>query len=290
MVSFGLGGRSPGQRKTTGKIGGLQPRFSPKLSTRNFGERKKSPFFPMVFGVSSGEIWVQNPHFAYGFLWPGWFGAQIYWGSSSPPRPPKNLATLPLGIFRFLGGPKFPKSIERRRPPNPPRPPKVSIGKLGCFQPIFLRALPNSFIWPGWRGPKFPKFIGRPGQRKTIGKRGVFSPHCPQKLSTGNFGENGKNPPVFGPSSGENLGWKPPCSPWFPLAWVVWGPKLSNYSEDSPPPNRQKFGDRALRNFQGFSRDQHSPNRLGGGGHPSHPGWLGPKIPKLPGGQAKGKP
>ena len=175
--------------------GGSAAQIFPKALHNKILENGKSPLvFP--HGIW-GELWGNlgsKPHFAYGFLWLGWFGQNLL-GVLLPPRPPKNLATLPLGIFRFLGGPKFPKSIERRRPPNPPRPPKVSIGKLGCFPPIFLRALPNSFIWPGWPGPKIPKIYWEARPKETHRKKGVFSPDCPQKLSTGNFGENGKKKP-----------------------------------------------------------------------------------------------
>ena len=239
--------------------GGSAAQIFPKALHKKFWRTEKVPFFfPMVFGESSGEIWVQNPHFAYGFLWPGWFGAQNLLGVLLPPPTTKKFGYPALRNFQVFGGTKIPKIHWKEAATQSTQATKGKHRETGCFQPIFLRALPNSFIWPGWPGPKIPK----PGQRKTIGERGVFSPDCPQKLSTGNFGENGKNPPVFGPSSGENLGWKPPCSPWFPLAWVVRGPKLSNYSEE----NHQNFGDR-----QGFSGDQNSPNRLGGGGHPSHP-------------------
>ena len=59
---------------------GSAAQIFPKALHKKFWRTEKVPLFP--HGESSGEIWVQNPHFAYGFLWPGWFGAQIYWGSS----------------------------------------------------------------------------------------------------------------------------------------------------------------------------------------------------------------
>ena len=99
----------PGQSKTIGKMGDLQPRFSSNLSTEKSGNNKNFPKFPNL-------IWRTPPgHQTFGDL----------------PR-------VPLG-------PKFPKSIGRRRPPKPPRP-KVTIGKLGGFSAqIFPRALPKEF-------------------------------------------------------------------------------------------------------------------------------------------------
>ena len=54
--------------------GGLQPRFSPNLSTRKFGKKKNKSFlfFPQgLWGEFWGKILVENPHFPYGFIWRG---------------------------------------------------------------------------------------------------------------------------------------------------------------------------------------------------------------------------
>ena len=91
----------PGQRKTTWKMGGLQPNFSPKLCTGNFGEKKKFPFFPQgPRGELWGKIWVENPHFPYGFLWPGWLGARHSQNllGGPPSRPPKIWRPCPLNF------------------------------------------------------------------------------------------------------------------------------------------------------------------------------------------------
>ena len=64
----------------------------------------------------------------------------------------------------------------------------------------------------GGLGPKFPEYIGRPGQRKTTGER-----RFGEKILTLFF------PKVFGESPAEKSGLKtPPFSLWFPLAWVTW--------------------------------------------------------------------
>ena len=62
----------PGQSKTIGKNGVISPDF-PQISLQVILERKQSsPFFsPGLWGELWGKIWVENPHFAYGFLWPG---------------------------------------------------------------------------------------------------------------------------------------------------------------------------------------------------------------------------
>ena len=153
------------------EYGGLQPRFSPELSPkvwpgwpkipksywearpkenyrengggssaqifpqtspqRSLEKKQKFPsFFPKIFGESSGvKSWLKTPIFpmvSFG-------GDQVpkFYLDDLPPRPSKfgDLVRVPLG-------PKFPKSIGRRRPPRP----KVTIGKLGgggCFSPDF---------------------------------------------------------------------------------------------------------------------------------------------------------
>ena len=45
---------------------GSAAQIFPKALHKKFWRTEKVPFsFPMVVGESSGEIWVQNPHFAY---------------------------------------------------------------------------------------------------------------------------------------------------------------------------------------------------------------------------------
>ena len=140
-----FGRRGPPRPKVTiGKLGGFQPRFSPELSPKNFGNKESAGLKALnlpVVGELWGKILVENPHFPCGFLWPGSSEAHIpkIYGEAAP-GPPKIwwLARVPLG-------PKFPISIGRRRPPKPPRP-KVTIGKLGGgSSQIFPRALPKEF-------------------------------------------------------------------------------------------------------------------------------------------------
>ena len=141
----------------------------------------------------------------------------------SPPGQQKfgDLPRVPLG-------PKFPKSIGRRRPPKPPRP-KVTIGQLGGFAAqIFPKALPKDFwqqrkcwlespqssLWVSFGlvawGPKLPKFIGRPGHNR----------------------ENGEE--LWGKS------WLK--TPIFPMV-SFGGDQVPKFYLDDPPPGHQKFGD-----------------------------------------------
>ena len=170
--------------QTIGKLAGFQARFSPELSPRILAKTKvlawKPSIFPVKNGGSSGENlgWNPPPHFPYGFLSPGWSGAQIPKFGEDPPPGHQKFGDLP----RVPLGPKFPKSIGRRRPPKPPRP-KVTIGQLGGFSAqIFPRALPKDF----WQ------------QRK-----------C----------------------------WleSPQSSLWFPLAWVILGPKTPQIYWEARP-------------------------------------------------------
>ena len=159
--------------------------------------------------------------------------------------------------------------------------PKVTVGKLGFSAQIFPRALPNKswkvlawkpsifpvvpLAWVAW-GPNFPKFIGRPGQRRTMGKMGIFSPDFPQSFLQVilflvvwgggvlpiNFGNFGPKPPrpketigsgvfLFSPKFpaehfGENLGWRPSI---FPKAFF-WAGLPINLGNFGPRPPRPK--------------------------------------------------
>ena len=161
------------------------------------------------------------------------FTVQIPPNPDTPPPPPtqKSLATLPLRIFRFPLGPISTNYWEEA---------------ATVYSPDFSQSSPQGIldnkkmpawkpsIFPlglGWPGPKFPEFIGRPGQRKTIVKTGGLQPRFSPKRSTPNLGEN-KTFSFFphqrslGRALRKNLGWKPPYSLWFPLAW--------GFSQSSP--------------------------------------------------------
>ena len=140
----------PGQRKTIGKKGGSSAQIVPKSSPQGILERtKKFPCFcPQgLWGELWEKIWVENPHFPYGFLWPGWSGAQNYQIiRRTAPQTTKNLATLPFGIFRVFS--------EDQNSPNrlggsghPSHPAKGNHRETGGFSAlIFPGALPNNYL------------------------------------------------------------------------------------------------------------------------------------------------
>ena len=170
------------------ETGGFSALIFPGALHGVFETTKNSPFFvPQgLWGELWEKIWVENPHFPYGFLWPGWSGAQIpeiYW--EDPRTPPKNFATLPLAIFKVFRQNQTSQFIGKRRPPKPPRP-KVTIGQLGGFQPSFSPHLsPRNFGKTMARNnlPVVSFGLGGrgPGQRKTIGKMGALQPRFPQR-------------------------------------------------------------------------------------------------------------
>ena len=59
--------------------GGSSAQIFPKaLHTESWREQNILLFFPTkgLWGELWGKIWVENPHFPYGFLWLGWSGAK----------------------------------------------------------------------------------------------------------------------------------------------------------------------------------------------------------------------
>ena len=180
-------------------LGGLGPKF-PKFIARPCQNRENGGSSAQIFPKPlHNEVWKKtNVSFFPQGLW-GEFWGKIVW------RPP-------FSLWFHLVGTKFPNFIWMTPPPGhqkfgdllrgplgpnfgrrgPPRP-KVTIGKLGGFSAqIFPRALPKE----SWQ------------QRKCW----LESPQ----------------PPCGGGALGKDLGWKPPFSLWFPLAWVIWGPHSQN--------------------------------------------------------------
>ena len=165
-----------------GKMGDLQPRFSPNLSTTKFGKKTKVSFFPQgLWGEFWGKILVETPIFPM----VSFRGDQVpkFYLDAPPPGHQK------FGdLVRVTLGPKFPKSIGRRRPPKPQ-------GNWRVFRPDFPQSSPKNFgknesaglktlnlpcgggalgkIWaepppfslcflsPGWSGAQIPKFPPR---------------------------------------------------------------------------------------------------------------------------------
>ena len=186
-----------------------------------------------------------------------WFGGdQVpkFYLDNPPPLPGHqkfgDLVRVPLG-------PKFPKSIGRRRPPRP----KVTIGKLGVvFSPDFP---PKKFWQQSWLKtpmspivsfglgdlkPQIPKIWGRtppsrapkPSRPKeTIGKIG--------ELSSRTLGETRVKHIFFKVCWGELGGkiWAETLRPSSsPLAWVAWEP---------PPNGFRNFGPFAVFTLHAFT-------------------------------------
>ena len=88
----------------------------------NFGDNKNPPFFLQgLWGELWEKIWVENPHFPYGFLWPGWSGAQIpeiYWEDPRPDHP--KFRDLALRNFQGFWGTKLPNPLGRGGHPSHP--------------------------------------------------------------------------------------------------------------------------------------------------------------------------
>ena len=195
------------------------------------------------------------------------FTVQIPPNPDTPPPPPhpKKFGDPALTNFQVPFGTNFHKLLGGGGHRLQPRfftelsPRNFGQQKMPAWKPsIFPLGL-------GWPGPKFPEFIGRPGQRKTIVKTGGLQPRFSPKRSTPNLGEN-KTFSFFphqrslGRALRKNLGWKPPYSLWFPLAW--------GFSQSSPQgilDNKKIAGLKTLCLPSGFLR----------------PGVAGPKIPKI---------
>ena len=145
-----------------------------------------------------------------------------------PPPTQKSLATLPLRIFRFPLGPISTNYWEEAAtvysPDFPQSSPQGILDnkKMPAWKPSIF---PLVSLGLGWPGPKFPKFIGRPGQRKTIVKTGGLQPRFSPKRSTPNLGEN-KTFSFFphqrslGRALRKNLGWKPHFP--YGFLWLGW--------------------------------------------------------------------
>ena len=147
----------------------------------------------------------------------------------------------------------------------------------------------------GWPGPKFPKFIGRPGQRKTIVKTGGSSAQIfPKALHTESWREQNillfSPPKVFGESSEEKSGLKTPIFPMVSFGLGGLGPKIPRqakgnhretgvFSPDFPQSSPQQILEKCW-----LENPQSSLWFL-------WPGWPGAQISlNLLGGQAKGEP
>ena len=93
------GGQAKG--KPHGKWGVFSQIFPKALHREFWRENKNSLFFPQgPWGELWGKIWVENPHFPYGFLWPGWLGARHSQNllGGPPSRPPKIWRPRPLNF------------------------------------------------------------------------------------------------------------------------------------------------------------------------------------------------
>ena len=90
--------------------GGSAAQIFPKALHKRFWRTEKVPFFfpHGIWGELWGNLGSEPPLCLWiPLAWVVW--AQNLLGVLLPPRPPENLATLPLGIFRVFGGTKIPK-------------------------------------------------------------------------------------------------------------------------------------------------------------------------------------
>ena len=90
--------KPPRPKETIGKIGGCQPRCSPKALFRDLGKtRVEQFFFQVCWGEFGGKIWVETPR-PCSFLWLGWPGSLL-------PMDFRNLgpfAIFALHVFTFF--------------------------------------------------------------------------------------------------------------------------------------------------------------------------------------------
>ena len=83
--------KPPKPNAIMGKMGGVQPRFSPELSPGNFEKQKKIPQGP--WRELCENIWVENNFHWFPVVWVAW-GPQLstFIGKTTqPPRPRKPL-------------------------------------------------------------------------------------------------------------------------------------------------------------------------------------------------------
>ena len=172
-------------------MGSLTQTF-PNLFTSNFGEKTILTLFsPRVLGRALGKnLGWKPPPFSL------WF--PLAWVAWSPKFPKligrtlsqttKNLATTQTkGNHREKGG-RF-RLQPRFSPELPPR----NFGQQHAGLKTPQSSLWFPLAWVAW-GPKLPKYIGRPGQRKTIGKMGSSAQIFPKSLYRWFWRENNFHP------------------------------------------------------------------------------------------------